>query len=152
MGSGDRELVKKGWLTFINERGRITSMKRKSASLTVLSLALFYLLGAFCFSVAAPSTSIASTFPPCSETRSVPGMFPCEHPSFFCGLTAADNSAILSSVQTRDSSSKAQTAVVGIAVSSSPDAATLGLSYKTSILFGSPQKVPIHILNSVLSL
>ena len=128
-------------------------MKRKSTRLAVLSFALLYLLGAFCFSVAAPGMSIASSFADCSNMNSAQGMFPCDHPTFACRPATADHSAILSSAQSRDPSSAVPRTVVTMAVISPPDAGVSGLAKsRRHIPFGPSQKIPIHILNSVLIL
>ncbi len=83
----------------------------------------------------------------------MPGMFPCEHPDLFCGPSSADNSAILSSARTRGPSRDAQAAAMEARVISPIAAPTAGLiHYRIAIRLGSPQTVPIHILNSVLSL
>lgn len=130
-----------------------TSMKRKSTTLVVLSLVLLYLFGAFCVSVGAPNAAIASTMGGCSDTKASSTMFPCEHPSFSCRSAAADDRAIVSSIQSSDPSRSVERAVGTIAVISPPDAVAPSLAnFNHAISFGPSQKIPIHILNSVLSI
>jgi hypothetical protein len=127
-------------------------MKRKSIKLAILSLVLLYLSGAFCLSVAAPGTSSASISAAYSDMNSPQGMFPCEHPTFGCRSAANDHAAIPSSVKTRDPSNTTQT-FVGITVTGPPDLAAARLVlYHRAIQIASSQKVPIHLVNSVLSL
>ena len=128
-------------------------MKRKSITLAVLSLALFYLLAAACLSVGAPNAALASTMGGCSDTKASSTMFPCENPSFSCRSAAADNHAIVSSIQSRDPSLTAAQTVVTMAVISPPDAVAPSLARSGhAISFGPSQKIPIHLLNSVLSI
>lgn len=128
-------------------------MKRKSTRLALMSTVLLYLLGAFCLSVANPNAAIASPMGRCSDTNASSAMFPCEHPSFSCRSAAADNHAIVSSIQSRDPSNAAERATATIAVISPPDAvAQKNLANAHAISFGPLQKVPIHILKSVLSI
>jgi len=128
-------------------------MKRKSTSLTLLILVFVYLLGAICFSIAAPSASIASTVGGCSDTNALSAMFPCDHPSFSCKSAASDNNAVVSSIQSRDPSRTVERGVTTIAVISPPDAVAPSLANSShAISFGPSRKIPIHILNSVLSI
>ena len=114
---------------------------------------LLYVFGALCFSAVAPRAAIASTVGGCSDTNASSAMFPCEHPSFSCRSAASDNNAIVSSIQSRDPSRTAARAVVTMAVSSPPDAVAPSLANSGhAISFGPSQKIPIHILNSVLSI
>lgn len=129
------------------------SMKRKSLSLTVLLIVFVYQMAAFCLSIAAPGMSMASPFMDCSNQRAAQSMMPCDDPSFACRPAAANQSAILPSAPSRDPSSTVERAVVTIAVISPPGAVAPSLANSShAIPFGPSQKIPIHILNSILSL
>jgi hypothetical protein len=128
-------------------------MKRKSTRTAVVGLMLLYLFGASCFSIVAPRTAIASTVGDCSDTNASSAMFPCEHPSFSCRSAATDKNGIVSSIQSGDPSRSGERAVTIIAVIRPPDSVAPSFANSShAIPFGPSQKIPIHILKSVLSI
>lgn len=142
-------------LTFIGKRANIQNVYRWSKTSIALSLAFFFIFGVLCVSISSPSLAIASTTSGCWQDGFGDGHPGCNHRTFFRslgGLNLLPKGSAL--VQSRDSFKEAQAPIVGIVSTSSTAAASVGVPDRKSAtgVGSAQQKIPIHLLNSVLSL
>jgi len=140
-------------LTFDKKGATIDAMKRASKNLVAFGLVLFFALGVFCYTLAAPSQSLASVTG-CSQTSRTMAMTGCEFPNYLCGLepSSLNSKAALSSARSNDLLKNAISLAVGETLVAAPnDGALLDKQRATASPFG-PHKVSIRLFNSVLNL
>ncbi len=130
-------------------------MKRVLKTLTAFSLLFFFTLGVVCASLAAPDQSVASATQRCPQNSLALGKMDCDQPNFMCsfGLDPRSFSSVAIISPRTHELPKAVPLPIGGAV-------ITGLSLEISLAaIGAivvnlrfPEKVPIHLFNSVLNL
>jgi hypothetical protein len=129
-------------------------MKQRAKNLTVAGLVLVFALGVLCFSLAAPSLSLASVSE-CSHGSAPMKMTGCEHPSYLCGFDSSNllSQGAVSSARPNDLHKNALALAVGEAFidSSNEGALLIGKECENALPVGS-HKVSIRLFNSVLNL
>ncbi|MEX0806904.1 MAG: hypothetical protein WD688_26815 [Candidatus Binatia bacterium] len=142
-------------LTSDQEGAKISAMKRTAKNLVAFGLVLFFALGVLCVTLAFPGQSLASVTG-CSQDNRAMQMTDCEHPSYLCGFDRSSHllsQGALSSTRSSDSLKSSLGVAVGEACfdSSAYAGAFVGNEHTNAFPAG-PQKVSIHLYNSVLNL
>jgi hypothetical protein len=130
-------------------------MKLRAKSLIVVGLVLFFASAVLCATLAAPGQSFAS-ITSCSQDNHAMEIAGCEHPSYLCSFNRSSHLLSEGSftwVRSNDSVKN----ILGVAVGeSSFDSSAYGghlvWNEHTSAFSIGPQKVSIHLYNSVLTL
>ncbi len=129
-------------------------MKRADKNLVAFGLVVFFALGVFCYTLAAPSQSLASVTG-CSQTSRTMAMTGCEFPNYLCGLepSSLNSKAALSSSRSNDLLKNAISLVIGEAlVAAANDGALLLDKQRATATPFVPHKVSIRLFNSILNL
>jgi hypothetical protein len=129
-------------------------MKRGSKNIIAFALVLVFALGVLCFSLAAPSLSLASVTG-CSQGSGPMKMTGCEYPSYLCGFDSSNllSQGAVSSARPNDLPKNTLALAVGEAfIDSSNDAVLLIGKERENALAVGLHKVSIRLFNSVLNL
>lgn len=128
-------------------------MKRAPKSLTASALIFIFAIGVSCATVSAPALAFASQMPDCSPPGAVLG-HTCQHP-FLCSLTDSHNLLTQGTLVSARSSdcTKDGPLLGGVAPLPADDGFSLtAQQLRTGWVDGPPPKVPVYLLNSVLTL
>jgi hypothetical protein len=138
-------------LTFSESRLNIKIVRRIPNNLVASGLVIFFALGVWCASLSAPAQALASQMPDCSTPGSV-GQ-PCQ--PLLCNLAASHNLLSQGALSTKSyDSARDRLFLIGniLPVLSSNDS-SLAANQLPAIWTGyRPEKVSVHLFNSVLTL
>jgi len=133
----------------------VNFVQRTSKKLTAFSLALLFTLGVWCASLAAPNLSIASATHRCPQDSLVLGKMDCDQPNFMCsfGLDPRSFSSVaIISPRTHELPKAAALSIGGADIAGPPYEISLAAIRAMAVNLHLPEKVPIHLFNSVLNL
>lgn len=136
------------------------SVKRGLKKLTAFSLLFFFTVGVWCAGLAFPSSLALAAqpngiHPGCTQNRRALEKMDCDQPNFMCSFPAPVlfSGVALASVRNPDFPKDAQCSIgwavpVGSFGETSLAANHVGVAFRVH----PPQKLPIHLFNSVLTL
>ena len=130
-------------------------MNRASKNVVSFALAFFFASAVLCATLAAPGQSLASVTG-CSQDNRAMEMTGCEHPSYLCGFDGSSHlfsEGALSSARSSDSLKNTLGIAVGeLCFDSSAYGGPFVGNEPTNASSVGPQKIPLHLYNSVLTL
>lgn len=142
-------------MTFREQRVIINFVRRTFKKLTAFSLLFLFTLGVWCASLAALDLSVASATHRCPKNSLALGKMDCDQPNFMCsfGLDPRSFSSVaIISPRTHEVPKAAPFSIVGAAITGPPYEISLAVVSAIAANLHFPEKVPIHLFNSVLNL